>query len=85
MTEAENRIARYRIRIVSDRTLSFPRETREAMGKQDDRLLNQDSATKPKEEDKGSKSWAEENGGLIFLIIIVSVILLLILYDSYMH
>lgn len=55
------------------------------MAKQDDHPLKEGSTPTPKKENKARKSWAEENGGLIFLIIVVSGISLAILYDSCMY
>ena len=85
MTGAGDRTPEHRIRILSDGTLSFARERRHTMAKQDDHRLNEGSTSTPKKENGARKSWAEEHGGVIFLIIVVSVIFFVILYDSCMN
>lgn len=55
------------------------------MAKQDDQPLIEGSTPTPEKKKQPRKSWAEENGGLIFLIIVVSVISFAVLYDSCMY
>lgn len=52
------------------------------MAKQGDQPLVDGSTPTSDKEKQARKSWAEENGGLIFLIIVVSVISSAVLYDS---